>query len=128
MKSLESKKLVAQIQKDLAKNGIEVEKIISDLKELRPYANSETEKDPLVHKTIRLVCEHLEANGTFNIPIPEEDEDGNNIAVAPDDEEDDSWRAESLAFFLSLIANSESKVNRPDITAYKFSLLAYAEA
>jgi hypothetical protein len=127
VKSLESKKLVANIQKDLAKNGIEVDKIVADLKVLRPYANSETEKDPLVHKTIRLVCEHLEANGTFNIPIPEEDEEGNNIAVAPDDE-DDSWQAESLNFFLSLIANSESKVNRPDITAYKFSLLAYAEA
>jgi len=127
VKSLESKKLVANIQKDLAKNGIVVDQIIADLKVLRPYANSETEKDPLVHKTIRLVCEHLEANGTFNIPIPEEDEEGNNIAVAPEDE-DDSWKTESLNFFLSLIANSESKVNRPDITAYKFSLLAYAEA
>lgn len=128
MKSLEAKKLIVELQKEIAKNGIQVEKIVEELKKIRPHANSEIEKDPLVHKTIRLTFEHLEANGTYNIPIPEEDEEGNNIAVVPTDEEGDDWRVESLDFFLSLIANSENKVNRPDITAYKFSYLASAEA
>mgnify|MGYP005667715877 CR=1 FL=1 len=128
MKSLEAKKLIAQLQKEISTNGIQVEKIVEELKKIRPYANSEIEKDPLVHKTIRLTFEHLLENGTYNIPIPEEDEEGNNIAVAPTDAENDDWKIESLNFFLSLISNSEKKVNRPDISAYKFSLLDYAEA
>lgn len=126
MESLEAKKLINKIQKGLIKNGIDAEAIVADLKTLRPYALEE--KDPLVTKVIRMAYEHIEATGTFDIEQPEEelDEEDEEIEKEEVDESVDT-KLESLDFFLSLLANSEHKINRPDITAYKFAFIAYAE-
>lgn len=126
MESLEAKKLINKIQKGLLKNGIDAEAIAADLRTLRPYALEE--KDPLVTKVIRMAYEHIEATGTFDIDMPEEELDEDDEAVEKEEADDSvDTRVESLDFFLSLLANSENKINRPDISAYKFAFMAYAE-
>ncbi len=127
MKSLEAKKLINKIQQGIIKNGINAEEIAADLRVLRPYALEE--EDPLVVKVIRMAYEHLDANGTFEIEQPEEEleEDEEPLEKVEADDSIDT-KVESLDFFLSLLANSESKINRPDITAYKFAFMAFAEA
>lgn len=126
MESLEAKKLINKIQKGLLKNGIDAETVAADLRTLRPYALEE--KDPLVTKVIRMAYEHIEATGTFDIDMPEEELDEDEEAVEKEEADDSvDTRIESLDFFLSLLANSENKINRPDISAYKFAFMAYAE-
>ncbi|MCB0501187.1 MAG: hypothetical protein KDD32_00780 [Bacteroidetes bacterium] len=126
MESLEAKKLINKIQKGLLKNGIDAEAVAADLRTLRPYALEE--KDPLVTKVIRMAYEHIEATGTFDIDMPEEELDEDDEAVEKEEADDSvDTRVESLDFFLSLLANSENKINRPDISAYKFAFMAYAE-
>ena len=69
MESIEGNKLIVKLQKDLAKNGLKkVDGIVKGLKELRPYALEE--EDPTLTKVIRLTYEHIEAEKTFNIPLP----------------------------------------------------------
>lgn len=129
VKSLEAKKLVNKIQKGIIENGIDAESVAADLRVLRPFALEE--QDPLVTKVIRLTYEHIEANGTFNVPMPEEQEEleeGEEPAEKAPVDDSPEAKVESLQFLLDLLANSEKKINRPDISAYKFGLLDYAEA
>jgi hypothetical protein len=72
MESIEGLKLINKMQHDLIKNGIVAETLIEGLTALRPY--SVAEDDPTLSKTIRLTFEHLAAHGTFNIPIPGDEE------------------------------------------------------
>ena len=73
MRSSEGLALIEKMKGDLAKSGIVAESLVEDLKKLRPFAIEE--EDPSLTKVIRLTYEHLEANGSFNIPIPEEKEE-----------------------------------------------------
>ena len=47
------------------RNGIIINTIVDDLKELRPYAIEE--KNPLLAKVIRLTYEHIETYQTFRM-------------------------------------------------------------
>lgn len=133
MESIEGNKLIVKLQKGLAKDGLKIDAIVKGLKELRPYALEE--KDPTLTKVTRLTYEHIEANKTFNIPLPPEE------AIAPELEEgeeapeevemilstieSDDDRIESLDYLLSLMLDRENEDNKQDMFAYRDALKAY---
>lgn len=123
MKNPKAQKLVDKIQRDLMRNGIIVNTLVKDLKELRPYAIEE--ENPLLAKIIRLSFEHIEEYQTFDIAIPEdeplefeEDEDSETNASTPE---------ESLDYLLSLMLDTTIKNNQMDLKEYRDLLIAYAE-
>ena len=105
-------KLIDKILKDLDKNGINTDILITDIKELRTYALEA--KIPLVVKVLRLTYEHIEANDSFLIPIlddePIEEGDFNNAESSP---------VESLKYLISLIRNLNNKSNIADLKEYR---------
>lgn len=123
MNNPKAQKLLDKIQRDLMRNGIVVNTIVNDLKELRPYAVEE--EDPLLAKVIRLTYEHIENHQTFAIPIPEdepvdelEDENESETAVTPE---------ESLDYLLSLMNDTSIKNNEMDLREYSRDLQEYEE-
>lgn len=118
-----AQKLLNKIQRDLMRNGIITNTIVEDLKELRPYAVEE--QNPLVAKVIRLTHEHIEAYGTFDIPIPEDEPVEGFDEITPEEQEIDPQ--ESLDYLLSLMAESKNKVNAIELREYSNNLTAYAE-
>jgi len=118
-----AQKLLDKIQRDLMRNGIVVNTIVSDLKELRPYAVEE--EDPLLAKVIRLTYEHIENYQTFAVSIPEdepvdelEDENESETSVTPE---------ESLDYLLSLMNDTSIKNNEMDLREYSRDLQEYEE-
>ncbi|WP_029034862.1 hypothetical protein [Salinimicrobium terrae] len=123
MENPKAQKLLNKIQRDLMRNGIIINTIVQDLKELRPYAVEEN--SPLLAKVIRLTYEHIENYQTFDIPIPEdepiegfEEETENNSDFDP---------VESLDYLLSLMAEAKNKINAIELREYSNQLMAYAE-
>ena len=130
MESIEGNKIIVKLQKGLAKDGLNGDAVVKGLKELRPYALEE--KDPTLTKVARLAYEHIEANKTFNIPLPPEE------AIAPDLEEgevapeevemivstieSDDDRVESLDYLLSLMLDRKNEDNIQDMFAYRDAL------
>ncbi|MDX1601935.1 MAG: hypothetical protein R3209_02605 [Salinimicrobium sediminis] len=123
MENQKAQKLLNKIQRDLMRNGIIINTIVDDLKELRPYAIEE--KNPLLAKVIRLTYEHIETYQTFDIPIPEDEPLEDFEADNP--EANDVDPKESLDYLLSLIAESNNKLNEIDLKEYRDNLIAYAE-
>ena len=123
MENPKAQKLLNKIQRDLMRNGIIINTIVDDLKELRPYAVEE--QDPLLAKVIRLTYEHIETYGTFDIPIPEDEPvEGFEEETAEENETDPQ---ESLDYLLSLMAESKNKINALELREYSNNLTAYAE-
>jgi hypothetical protein len=120
MKSLEGKQLIAKIQKDLIDNGIQIDSLIEQLKELRKF--SIADEDPTMTKVLRLTYEHLEDYETFHIPIPDDEYEG-EIVEAPNATE----AVESLNYMLSLMADRTNKVNIQELKEYRDALLDYDE-
>ena len=130
MESIDGNKLIVKLQKGLAKDGLKMDAIVKGLKELRPYALEE--QDPTLTKVTRLTYEHIEANKTFNIPLPPEE------AIAPELEEgeeapeevemilstieSDDDRIESLDYLLSLMLDRTKEANKQDMFAYRDAL------
>lgn len=111
--AMANKKLEAIIEK-VQKEGILASGLINDLKALRETAL--LEKDPLVVKVLRLTYEYLEENEAFDVQAQfEEDEEGNNIAIEIDDQN-------NLVYLLELLTNAEQKFNREEIKDYRTSL------
>lgn len=123
MENPKAQKLLNKIQRGLLQNGIQVDTIVEDLKELRPYAVDE--KNPVLAKAIRLTYEHIDTYGTFDIPIPEDEplEDSENEMTTPQATDPQ----ESLDYLLSLMAEAKNKLNREEIREYNERLIAYAE-
>lgn len=105
------------------RNGIIINTIVEDLKELRPFAIEEN--NPLLAKVIRLTYEHIETYGTFDIPIPEDEPLEEFEADNPEGNDIDP--VESLDYLLSLMAESNNKLNEIDLKDYRDNLIAYAE-
>ena len=105
------------------RNGIIINTVVDDLKELRPYAVEEN--NPLLAKVIRLTYEHIETYKTFDIPVPE-DEPLDEMAEEPEATEDSDPVA-SLDYLLSLMADPENKINELELREYSENLIAYAE-
>jgi len=118
-----AQKLLNKIQRDLMRNGIITNTIVKDLKELRPYAVEEN--SPLLAKVIRLTYEHIEANQTFDIPIPE-DEPVEGFEEEPENN-GDFEPTESLDYLLSLMAEAKNKINALELREYSNNLFSYAE-
>lgn len=123
MNNPKAQKLLDKIQRDLMRNGIVVNTIVDDLKELRPYAVEE--EDPLLAKVIRLTYEHIENHQTFAIPIPAdepvdelEDENDSETSATPE---------ESLDYLLSLMNDTSIKNNEMDLREYSRDLQEYEE-
>tara|TARA_B100000678_G_scaffold193667_1_gene162079 strand:- start:5839 stop:6234 length:396 start_codon:yes stop_codon:yes gene_type:complete len=115
-----AQKLIKKILDDLDHVGIITNTLVEDLKALRPYAVEE--KQPVVAKAIRLTCEHLEENFTFDIPIPEDDPiEGEEEGFETDDFNAD----ESLIYLINLIKNSDNKMNIEEIREYNNALQEY---
>lgn len=104
------------------RNGLIINTLVQDLKELRPYAVED--EDPLLAKVIRLTYEHVEEYQTFDIPIPDDeplDELEETTAST------DSKPEESLDYLLSLMSDTSIKNNEMDLREYSRGLQEYAE-
>lgn len=123
MENPKAQKLLNKMQRDLMRNGIILNTIVEDFKELRPFAVEEN--NPLLAKVIRLTYEHIETYGTFDIPIPEDEPvEGFEEETASAEDTD---AQESLDYLLSLMTESENKLNAIELREYSNALIAYAE-
>lgn len=146
MESIEARQLINKIQRDLVNNGFNAEALVADLKNLRPFALEA--QDPTLTKVIRLTYEHIEQTGTFDIPVPDDNdpeeeleigEDGEVIEPTPEPEpeaepepepepeapSDVDSVVESMDYLLSIMMHSTNKHNRVDLAKYRDLLLAY---
>lgn len=115
-------KLINKIQLDLFKKGFEAEVLIADLKKLREY--SLEENNPVLTKAIRLTYEHLEANGAFLIPIPD-DEPIDNEELVTDEAPANENNLESLEYLINLFSDLSHKNNVLDLREYNKAFLAF---
>lgn len=122
MKTPKAQKLLDKIHRDLLRNGIVINTIVKDLKELRPYAVEE--EDPLLAKVVRLTFEHIESYQTFDIPIPEDEP---LDELDEEESETSSTPEESLDYLLSLMSDTSIKNNEMDLREYSRNLQEYAE-
>ena len=107
----------------LQASGIETETLIEDLTELRTFALQE--KIPLVVKVLRLTCEHIEENGSFLIPIPD-DEPIEDTVVETNPSHTEVNPIESLQYMLSLIKDQKNRMNLSDLKEYRNALLSFS--
>ncbi|WP_372916910.1 hypothetical protein [Salegentibacter sp.] len=123
MKNLKAQKLLNKIQRDLMRNGIIINTLVEDLKNLRTIIIEE-EENPLLAKVLRLTYEHIEEFKGFEIPVPDDEplEEGEE---APENTAETGQ--ESLDYLLSLVADPENKINKIELREYVNALNTYAE-
>lgn len=110
-------KIIESINKTIEKDGLNNDKLIPQLKELRELAKKE--EDPLIVKTLRLIYEYLEENEAFDVvPVMVSEDDEEEEEVEPMDMTDE----ENLQYLMQLIAKSENPYNREEIKAYRTEL------
>lgn len=123
MENPKAQKLLNKIQRDLMRNGIITNTIVEDLKNLRPFAVEEN--NPLLAKVIRLTFEHIETYQTFDIAIPDDEPvegfEGEEVTFKAVDPQ------ESLDYLLSLMAESNNKVNALELREFVNNMITYAE-
>lgn len=121
MENRYAQKLLEKIQKDLIKNNFEVASIVEDLKKVRVY--SLEEQNPVVTKALRLAYEHLAANNSFLIGIPDDEPlDEETEATTVISKEND---LESFEYFLSLLTDLTKKNNLLDLKEYNKAFVAF---
>jgi len=118
-----AQKLINKIQLDLFKKGFEAETLIADLKKLREY--SLEEQNPVLTKALRLTYEHLEANGAFLIPIPDDEPVDEETELVTDSETSSENNMESLEYLISLFSDLTKKNNLLDLREYNKAFLAF---
>lgn len=127
MNALQDSKAVNLVNKliaDVAQNGIITNTVIDDLKTLRPHTI--TEQLPLLAKATRLAAEHIEEHGTFDIPVPQDDDiEDENEEVISEVIAPESTPEESLHYFFSLIRDINKKVNEDELRVYVKALNEY---
>jgi len=97
MKNAQANDLIAKIIKEIESNSVNAEVLVPQLKNLRDMAK--LEEDPLITRSIRLMYEHLEANGGWEFQTLEDSEEVE----------------ENLTYLISLYAKSDNKYNRDEI-------------
>lgn len=108
MKIEKANALIQKLQKELDKNGFDSEKVIKELKAIRPFAQEEV--DPLVTKSLRLAYQFIEENENFDIQIVvDEDEEGNPILMENADDK------ENMSYYIQLLLDSANEYNRNEI-------------
>lgn len=129
MKNSKAQELIKKILEDLDHSGIITNTLIQDLQTLRPYAVEESE--PVIAKAIRLAFEHIEAYGTFAIPIPEDEPiEGLEEEFEAQDTEAkiiETKPEENISYLVSLMKDAENKLNLEEIREFNSALIAYAE-
>jgi hypothetical protein len=122
LNNIKAQKLLNKIQRDLMRNGIITNTLVSELKELRTLVVEEGQ--PLLAKTIRLTYEHVDAYDSFNIAIPEDDplEEGQEAPL-----QEETTGQESLDYLLSLMADPSNRVNEIELREYVKAFNEYAE-
>ncbi len=124
MNTIEANKLIVKLQKDLAESGIVKGNLVKDLKKLREFALEE--EDPTVTKVTRLTYEHIAEHGTFNIPIPSDEEiEGEELVLEEIDENDFDAKRDSLNYLFSLMLDRNKPANQQDLFEYRDALKAY---
>ncbi|MCO6149344.1 hypothetical protein [Flavobacterium sp. NRK1] len=123
MENPSAQKLINKIQLDLFKKGFESETLITDLKKLREY--SLEEQNPVLTKAIRLTYEHLEANGAFLIPIPDDEPVDEETELVKDSAAATENNLESLEYLISLFSDLSHKNNILDLREYNKAFLAF---
>ena len=123
MENPSAQKLINKIQLDLFKNGFVAETLIADLKKLREY--SLEEQNPVLTKAIRLAYEHLEANGAFLIPIPDDEPIDEDTEVISDNNTGSENNMESLNYLLSLFTDLKNKNNILDLKEYNKAFIDF---
>lgn len=123
MENPSAQKLINKIQLDLFKKGFEAETLIADLKKLREY--SLEEQNPVLTKALRLTYEHLEANGAFLIPIPDDEPVDEETELVTDFESSSENNMESLEYLISLFSDLTKKNNLLDLREYNKAFLAF---
>ncbi|EMY81509.1 hypothetical protein ES731_03050 [Psychroflexus gondwanensis] len=127
MENKKATKLIESIVKDLESNQIVTDDVVEMVKQLRPFAVEESL--PVVAKTLRLVCEHIEENEVFAIPIPQ-DEPLTDEETGEDIEPEASeiiTGSDSLLYLINLIKKSENPANKAEIREYNRKMEAFAE-
>jgi hypothetical protein len=114
-----AQKLINKIQVNLFKNGFDAETLVADLKKLREF--SMEENNPVLTKALRLTYEHIEANGAFLIPIPD-DEPIEGEEVEKSEEASTENNLESLEYLISLFSDLSHKNNLADLREYNKAL------
>ncbi|GGE29746.1 hypothetical protein [Psychroflexus planctonicus] len=113
MENKKAQKLINTIIEEISTSGIQAEKQVENLKNLRILAVEENL--PVVAKALRLVYEHLEEYETFVAPIPQEEifnEDGEV------EEQEKVTGSDSLVYLMNLIKHSDNKLNLSEIREY----------
>lgn len=123
MENPSAQKLIKKIQVDLFKNGFVAETLIADLKRLREYALEE--QNPVLTKAIRLTYEHLEQNGAFLIPIPDDEPIDEETEVISEHDLGNENNMDSLEYLLSLFVDLSHKNNLLDLKEYNKAFLAF---
>lgn len=119
MENPSAKKLINKIQVDLFKNGFNAENLVADLKKLREF--SMEENNPVLTKALRLTYEHIEANGAFLIPIPDDEPiDDEEVENSPENSGENNL--ESLEYLISLFSDLSHKNNISDLREYNKAL------
>jgi hypothetical protein len=120
-------KLIESIVKDLESNQIVSDDVVEMVKQLRPFAVEESL--PVVAKTLRLVCEHIEENEVFAIPIPQDEpltDEETGEEIEPEASEIITG-SDSLLYLINLIKKSENPANKSEIREYNRKMEAFAE-
>ncbi len=115
LENIKAQNLLNKIHRDLNRNGIIINTIVEELKDLRALVVEEG--NPLLAKVIRLAYEHIQANNGFEIPIPDDEpleDEEDNI----EEETSQTSGEESLDYLLSLMADPSNKVNEIELREY----------
>lgn len=110
MENSNAQNLIKKIQNEVIANGINAEYLVPELKKLREFAL--LEQKPVVVKALRLAYEHIEANNDFLIPIPSDEPIEDAEATV------ESTNVESFNFMMSLLLDTNNKLNIEDLRAY----------
>jgi len=132
LENIKAQKLLNKIQRDLMRNGIIINTLIEDLKELRKLVVEEN--IPLLAKVTRLTHEHISENQDFLIAIPDDtpvelDENGEPVEIEEEVDAEDNEEItgqESLEYMLSLMAEHSNKLNEEELREYVKALKADA--
>ncbi|MCG9972441.1 hypothetical protein [Christiangramia crocea] len=122
MENIKTQKLLNKIQRDLMRNGIIINTLVEDLKDLRKLVVEEN--IPLLAKVIRLTYEHIAENEDFLIAIPEDEplEEGEEESEVAEE----VTGQESLEYMFSLMADHSNKLNEMELREYVKSLKEHA--
>lgn len=114
MKTGKANKQIEKVIALIEKEGILSETLIPELVELREHALKE--EDPLLAKVTRLSFEYLEENQAYDIQAQwEENEEGGEFPIEIEDKD-------NLLYLLTLMLNSDNKINREEIKEYRTTL------